>query len=215
MNQTQPSRIERLKPWLIVLCLIPVYRWLFLAFGDHLGVDPARFMVQSSGLSTLIFLVITLSITPLRVHLAMPELVKWRRTFGLFTFFYACCHAIFWFWLDRRLNFSLVAHGVSERPFIYLGVLNLLILTTLALTSNQGMVRKLGRNWRRLHRLVYVVAVLALLHMWQMQDQGSDYIAVIVAALVLGFLLLWRVVYQRKQASKVQESMASIKPKSE
>ena len=89
------------------------------------------------------------------------------------------------------------------------------MLTALALTSNQAMVRKLGRNWRRLHRLVYVVAVLAMLHMWQMQEQGSDYVVVIITAVVIGFLLLWRVIYQRKQASKVQESLANIKPRSE
>ena len=215
MNKTQSSRIERLKPLLFLLCLIPVYRWLYFAFAGQLGVDPARFMVQSSGLTTLVFLCLTLTVTPLRVHLALPEIVKWRRMLGLFTFFYACCHAIFWFWLDRRLNFSLVAVGVSERPFIYLGVLNLLMLTALALTSNQSMVRKLGRNWRRLHRLVYVVAVFAIIHMWQMQEQDSSNTGVIVALVVVSVLLLWRVIYHFKQAQQVQANLAKIKPRAD
>lgn len=212
INEASSSRLVRLKPLLFLLCLLPFARWLMLAMMGQLGIDPARFLVQSSGLTTLILLILTLSVSPLRVMLKQPELLRWRRMLGLFTFFYACCHAILWFWLDRRLNFSLVGVGLAERPFIYLGVLNLLMLTALAVTSTQGMVRKLGRNWRRLHRLVYVVAVLAIIHMWQMQELGESLLATVVAAVGVAALLLWRLVYAQQQAQRVQASFEQIKP---
>lgn len=212
MNAMHTSLLMRLKPLLFIVCLIPVFRWIIVVMNDQLGMDPAQFMMQSSGLVTLLFLCLTLSATPLRVLLSTPELLQWRRMIGLFTFFYACCHAIFWFWLDRRLSFVLAGTGVAERPFIALGVLSWLMLLALALTSSQAMVRKLGRNWRRLHRLVYVVAILVMVHMGQMQAADSFDRAVLIGLLVLSFLLLWRVVYAYLQGRCLQDTLEKIKP---
>lgn len=212
MNSEPQSSFVRLKPVLFVLCLLPFARWIVLAIAGELGIDPARFLGQSSGLTTLTFLCLTLLITPLRVILKQPDLLRWRRILGLFTFFYACVHAIFWFWLDRRLNFSLVGVGLAERPAIWLGVLNLILLGVLAATSTQGMVRKLGRNWRRLHRLVYVIALIAILHMYLMQEPGAEMGATLVAFLVVAALLLWRVFYAWKQARGVKATFDNIKP---
>ncbi len=150
--------------WLF--CLFPFGRLIFLALTDGLGANPIEFITRSTGTWTLVGLLLTLSVTPLRKLSNRTWLVKFRRLLGLFAFFYACLHFTTYIWLDQFFDLSGIIKDVLKRPFITVGFTAFILLIPLAATSNQRMMKKLARNWQRLHRLVYLIAVLGVLHYW-------------------------------------------------
>jgi sulfoxide reductase heme-binding subunit YedZ len=196
----QLSRMNQwlLKPWvkpvLWVLVAVPFCALLAAAFLNQLGANPAEKLVRETGEWTLRWLWVTLAITPLRELAAMPALVRYRRTFGVTTFVYAVLHFTAYAWLDKGLLWDDIVKDVIKRNFILVGVLALVLMTPLALTSFNAAIRKVGgRNWQRLHKLVYLVSMLGLLHFYWKKAAKNDTGEVMVYAVILAVLLGWRV----------------------
>ena len=191
------------KPLVFVLCLLPLAWLVFGAINDQLGANPAEALIRSLGDWTLRFLCLTLAVTPLRVRTRTPQLARYRRMLGLFTFFYACLHLLAYGWLDMGLDMADIGRDILKRPFILVGFACWLLLLPLAATSFNRAVRWLGgRQWQVLHRLVYVIAPLALLHFFWMKSGKNDFAEVAVYALVIATLLLERLVRYFKPKSR-------------
>jgi sulfoxide reductase heme-binding subunit YedZ len=185
------------KPVVFLLCLLP-FTWLLLrAFeiGDFsLGANPIEELLHELGRWGLKFLLITLTVTPLRRWTGWNWLLKFRRMLGLFAFFYILLHFTTYAVLDQGLELALIIEDVIERPYITLGMAGLLMLLPLALTSTKAMMRRLGRRWQKLHRLVYLIAIAGVWHFyWQVKLDTLD---AIVYALILAILLGTRVYKQ-------------------
>jgi methionine sulfoxide reductase heme-binding subunit len=182
------------KPALWLLCVLP-FAWLVWgAANDALGANPAEYLIRATGDWTLRLLCITLAVTPLRVMFGLPELAKLRRMLGLFTYFYVALHLLCYSWLDMGFEWGDIATDIAKRPFILVGFSAFVLLTPLALTSFNRAIRWLGaKRWQGLHRLVYAVAVLAVLHFFWMRAGKSNFAEVFVYAALLFVLLAWRV----------------------
>ena len=191
------------KPLVFVLCLLPLAWLVFGAINDQLGANPAEALIRSLGDWTLRFLCLTLAVTPLRIRTRTPQLARYRRMLGLFTFFYACLHLLAYGWLDMGLDMADIGRDILKRPFILVGFACWLLLLPLAATSFNRAVRWLGgRQWQALHRLAYVIAPLALLHFFWMKSGKNDFAEVAVYALVIAALLLERLVRYFKPKSR-------------
>jgi methionine sulfoxide reductase heme-binding subunit len=182
------------KPALWLLCVLP-FAWLVWgAANDALGANPAEYLIRATGDWTLRLLCVTLVVTPLRVMFGLPELIRLRRMLGLFTYFYVVLHLLCYSWLDMGFEWGDIATDIAKRPFILVGFSAFVLLTPLALTSFNRAIRWLGaKRWQGLHRLVYAVAVLAVLHFFWMRAGKSNFAEVFVYAAVLFVLLAWRV----------------------
>ena len=181
------------KPLVFVLCLLPLAWLVWGAATDQLGANPAEALIRGLGDWTLRFLCLALAVTPLRLHTRTPQLARYRRMLGLFVFFYACLHLLAYGWLDMGLQVADIGRDILKRPFILVGFACWLLLLPLALTSTNRAVRALGgRAWQTLHRLVYLVAGLALLHFFWMRSGKNDYAEVALYAAIIGVLLLER-----------------------
>ena len=181
------------KPLVFVLCLLPLAWLVWGAATDQLGANPAEALIRGLGDWTLRFLCLALAVTPLRLHTRTPQLARYRRMLGLFVFFYACLHLLAYGWLDMGLQVADIGRDILKRPFILVGFACWLLLLPLALTSTNRAVRALGgRAWQTLHRLVYLVAGLALLHFFWMRSGKNDFAEVMVYAAIIGVLLLER-----------------------
>jgi sulfoxide reductase heme-binding subunit YedZ len=185
--------VGRIKPFLFALGLLPFLRWIWLGFHDGLTANPIEFLTLSSGTWTLVCLLVTLGITPLRRLANQPALVRVRRMCGLFTFFYAFMHFLTWAWWDQGWVLSSMIADVKQRPFILVGFTAFVLLSLLALTSPQAAMRAMGRNWQRLHRAVYAVGILAILHFWWIRAGKNNFEDPIIYGGVLIALLGWRV----------------------
>jgi methionine sulfoxide reductase heme-binding subunit len=183
------------KPILFGLCLLPL-AWLVLAaFTDQLGANPAESLIRSTGDWTLRFLCLALAVTPLRIKTNTPALARFRKMLGLFVYLYVVLHLVSYSWFDMGFELEDIVKDIVKRPFILVGFLGFLMLTPLALTSVNRAIKALGaKRWQRLHKLVYVVAGLAILHFFWMRAGKNNFAEVAVYALVLGGLLGWRLV---------------------
>ncbi len=176
-------------------CLIPLGRLLWLGFHGGLGANPIEFITRSTGTWTLTFLLVTLAITPLRRLSGWQWPMRLRRMLGLFAFFYACLHFTTYVWLDQFFDLPDIYQDIVKRPFITAGFASFLLLTPLAATSTQAMMRRLGgRNWQRLHRLAYLAAIGGVVHYWWLvkKDVTQPAIYAAVLALLLGYRLWFR-----------------------
>ena len=181
------------KPLVFGLYLLPVAWLVWAAVADQLGANPAEALIRGLGDWTLRALVLVLAITPLRVTLGWPQLARFRRMAGLFVFFYASLHWLAYVWFDMGFVWADVVADVPKRPFILVGTLGWLLLLALAATSFNRAIRWLGSpRWQRLHRAVYAVAVLAVLHFFWMRAGKNDFAEVAVYAALLAVLLGWR-----------------------
>lgn len=186
----QPRTFARLRAALFVIALLPLARLFYLGATAGLGGNPVEFVIRSLGNWTLVALVVTLSITPLRLATGWAWPLRLRRMFGLFTFFYAVLHLGAYLWLDQWFDLAAIWKDVLKRPYITAGLAAMLLLVPLAVTSSNGWVKRLGgRNWQRLHRLVYAVAALAVLHFWWQKAAKNDVGEPLVYAIVIGLLL--------------------------
>ncbi|WP_043648920.1 sulfite oxidase heme-binding subunit YedZ [Chitinilyticum litopenaei] len=179
------------KPLLFLLCLLPLVRVCVLVV-QGVPVNPVEFITHASGTWALVGLCLTLAVTPLRWLSGYGALVRLRRMLGLFAFFYASLHVLTWLWLDQFFDLAAMWRDVLKRPFITLGFAAFVLLLPLAITSTDGWIRRLKRNWARLHWLVYPASILAVLHyLWLVKrDLTQPLIYAAVLALLLGARLL-------------------------
>jgi sulfoxide reductase heme-binding subunit YedZ len=197
-----------IKPPIFLLCLVPVMVLVLEAFHEQLGGDsllarlhldpdlganPIEKVTHTTGDWILIFLCVTLAITPLRRILNQPWLIKLRRMFGLFAFFYACLHFMTYLWLDQFFSWSSIVKDVYKRPFITAGFTAFVLLIPLALTSTAGWIRRLGgKRWQMLHRLIYVSAIAGVIHYYWLvkSDVRLPLLYGVIVALLLGFRIV-------------------------
>jgi sulfoxide reductase heme-binding subunit YedZ len=181
------------KPLLFVACLGPFAWLLYGALANTLGANPAEALIRSTGDWVLRFLCIALAITPLRESFQLPSLARFRRMLGLFAFFYAVVHFLCYAWLDMGLDPAAIAADIPKRPFALVGFLALLLMVPLAATSFNRAIKALGaRRWQMLHKAVYAVVLLGLLHFFWMRAAKQNFAEVAVYAAVIALLLGWR-----------------------
>ena len=182
------------KPIVFVLALTPALWLLFRTLTGRLSFNPIEDVTLTTGIWTLRLLLVTLAITPIRRVTGWNRLIQYRRMLGLFAFFYGCLHLLTYLVLDQGLAFQYILPDIVKRPYITAGMTAFLAMVPLAITSTKGWIRRLGRRWQLVHRLIYVSGVAACLHfLWKVKVAIGDpvYYAVILAVL-LGFRVLWR-----------------------
>lgn len=181
------------KPVLFALSLAPFAALLAGAFTDSLGPNPAEALIRETGEWTLRFLCFTLTVTPLRQLTGWHALARLRRMLGLFTFFYACCHFLGFAWLDMGFDLAAILRDIAKRPFILVGSLALLLMAPLAATSFNRAIRALGAGrWQALHRAIYAIVLLGLLHFFWMRAGKNDFGEVAAYCAYVALLLGWR-----------------------
>ncbi len=192
-----------LKPIVFLACLLPLARLGWKALNAALGANPIQVITFSTGTWTLVFLLTTLSITPLRKLTKQYWLIQYRRMLGLFAFFYGCLHFTTYIWLDQFFDLHSIYKDVWKRPFITAGFTAFVLMIPLAATSTQWAIRRLGRRWQMLHRLIYISAVAGVTHyIWLVK---KDVRVPLIYAAVLSALLLYRVavwLLQRRSSAK-------------
>jgi sulfoxide reductase heme-binding subunit YedZ len=198
--------MKLLKPIIFLICLVPLARLIWFGVNDGLGANPIELITRSTGTWALVFLCITLAMTPMRLMTGLVVWVKLRRMLGLFCFFYACIHFFIWFWLDQNLDLQSMWNDVVKRPFITMGFLTLVLLMPLALTSNQWSIRQLGRRWTLLHKLIYLIACTAIAHYWWHKAGKNDLDTVSIYGGVILLLLICRIPLVRNTLQRKKNS---------
>ncbi|HJV82535.1 protein-methionine-sulfoxide reductase heme-binding subunit MsrQ [Noviherbaspirillum sp.] len=203
LNPT-PRQVTSVKAAIFLAALLPFARLVLFAFTDRLGANPIEFITRNTGDWTFYFLCLTLAVTPLRRLSKWHWLIKLRRMLGLFAFFYAVLHFTTFLWFDHFFDVDEMLRDVAKRPFITVGFAAFLLLIPLAVTSTNAMVRRLGgKRWQWLHRAVYLIASLGILHFWWMKAGKHDFAQPILYGSIVGLLLLmrvyWNVVQPRMQ----------------
>ncbi len=174
------------KTLLFLVCLAPLARLIWLATSNGLGANPIEFITRSTGTWTLVALLLTLAVTPLRRLSGWNSLLRYRRMLGLFAFFYASLHFTTYIWLDQFFDPASITKDIIKRPFITIGFAAFLLLWPLAVTSTNTMMRRLGRRWQQLHRLIYLIGLLGVLHyLWLVKKDLTQPLIYGVALLVL------------------------------
>jgi sulfoxide reductase heme-binding subunit YedZ len=182
------------KPVIFLLCLLPFGRLAYGAFTDGLGANPAEFLIRATGDWTLRFICIVLAVTPLRTITKWNGLARLRRMLGLFAYFYVVVHLLCYSWFDKDFDIPEIAKDIAKRPFILVGFAAFMLLTPLAATSFNRAIKALGvKRWQALHRLVYVIAGLGLLHFFWMRAGKNNFAEVFVYVGIIAALLGWRV----------------------
>ena len=180
------------KPLLHGLCLLPFILLVWAAFNDGLGANPVERLTHQTGDWTLRMLLATLALTPLRRWTGVATVVRFRRMLGLYTFFYLCCHFLIWFVADQSLSLNSMLEDIAKRPYITLGFSAFVLMIPLAVTSNRASMLRLGKRWKSLHKLVYPILLLGVLHyIWLTR---ADYLQPGIYAIIATILLLHRVV---------------------
>lgn len=188
-----------IKPIVFLCCLIPLAMLIWDAFHSALGANPVEKITHRTGDWSLRFLLITLSVTPLRQIFGWKKLIRFRRMFGLFAFFYVCLHFLTYLVFDHFFDVSEIIKDIIKRPYITVGFSAFVMLIPLAVTSTNKMMKRLGRNWKRLHQLVYVAAVCGILHyLWLVK---ADIQQPMIYAIILLVLFAVRAWYQRRPAA--------------
>jgi sulfoxide reductase heme-binding subunit YedZ len=182
-----------LRTAIFAAALVPAAALLYGFYTNDLTANPIDYITDTTGTTALTLLVITLCVTPLRRLSGWNQIIRLRRMLGLLAFFYACLHVSTWFILDWFFDVASMAADVVERPFITMGMTTFLLLLPLAATSTTGMIRRLGRRWTQLHRLVYVAGVTAIIHFWWVvkADFREPRFFALALSILLGFRAWW------------------------
>ena len=197
------GKIRALKVLVFLLCLVPLGELVLKAFGLwglSLGANPVESMIHSLGTWSLNFLLITLAVTPLRQITGWAWLLRFRRMLGLFAFFYVSLHFLTYAGIDQGFALQYILEDIVKRPYITIGFAAFLLLIPLAVTSNRAMVRKLGARWKKLHKLVYPIAILGVWHYYWLVK--ADLLEPLIYAGILAFLLGYRI-WKSKQGVRV------------
>jgi sulfoxide reductase heme-binding subunit YedZ len=201
MYSPNPRQFKILKAILFAAALLPFVRLVLFTFTDQLGANPVEFITRNTGDWTLYFLCITLAVTPLRRLSKWNWLIKLRRMLGLFAFFYAALHFTTFLWFDHFFDVQAMLKDVVKRPFITVGFIAFVLLIPLAITSTNAMVRRLGgKRWQWLHRTIYVIAPLGILHFWWMKAAKHNFSQPILFGSIVAILLLMRFYWRFMQA---------------
>lgn len=188
--------------------LIPLAFFAWDAINGQLGANPIEFFLRTTGVLTLIFLLVTLSVTPLRKMFGWNQLIKLRRMLGLYAFFYGFLHLITYSIFDKSFSISAIVSDVWQRPFIAVGMFAFFLLIPLAVTSTNGMIKRLGgKNWQKLHRLTYLAVILGVIHFWMIVK--SDIFYPLIFALIAAGLLGYRIYNSQKAKMPFQKKPAS------
>lgn len=181
---------------LFINSLVPLSLLAWDAWFGRLGANPVEFFLRTTGVLTLIFLILTLAVTPLRKAFGWNSLIKFRRMIGLYAFFYGFLHLTTYLVFDRGVDLVGTVNDVIQRPFIAIGMTAFLLMIPLAITSTNGMVKRIGgKNWQRLHRLTYVAAIAGVIHFWMIVK--SDIFYPVLFGLILAVLLGYRIYASR------------------
>jgi sulfoxide reductase heme-binding subunit YedZ len=197
--------IKWIKIPVFLLCLVPLGNLVWKGFQRDLTANPLEYIRNSTGFWTLVFLCVTLAVTPLRQLLHRNELIRFRRMLGLFAFFYGVLHFVTYIWFEQSFDLALMLEDVALRPFITAGFIAFVLMIPLALTSTSGMVRRLGgKRWQWLHRLVYLSAIAGVVHyFWKVKsDITIPMRFAVVLAILLGYRVIAAAVKQAKQPAK-------------
>jgi len=208
MNLSNPSarQITAIKVAVFMLALLPFFELVWLVANDRL-VEPLQYITRATGDWTLYFLCITLAVTPLRRLSKWNWVLKLRRMLGLYAFFYALLHFTTFLWFDHFFDVAAMLKDVVKRPFITVGFIAFVLLIPLAATSTNGMVRRLGgKRWQLLHKAIYVIAPLGILHFWWMKAAKHDFSQPIVFGLIVLALLGVRVVWARGKVAGTRDT---------
>lgn len=192
------TQLFRIKTFIFLLCLIPLTRLVWLGFHDDLSANPVEFVERSTGFWALFILLATLSLTPIRLITGTAWQIQMRRMLGLFMFFYACLHIVTYVWLDFSFIWTDITKDIAKHPRILVGFAAFMLTVPLALTSTNNMMKRLGGKWKKLHRLVYAVATLAIVHFWWLVKK--DIREPLFYALVLALLFGIRIYYKKTTA---------------
>ena len=215
MRSLDTQHVQRIKYAIFLIALIPFGRLLYGVFVDPelLGANPAETITRSTGDWTLRFLLITLAVTPLRRMLDWNWLIKLRRMLGLFAYFYVLLHLSSYVAFDHVFDVGEILRDIVKRPFITVGMTAFLLLTPLALTSTNAMVRRLGgKRWQALHRLIYIIAPLGVLHFWWMVKR--DIREPLLYAVILAVLLGYRLFHARRNRPIAARIKSDLRPSS-
>lgn len=208
LKQLSSVNVKRVKRLLFLFALMPVFRLVFLGVNDDLGANPVEFIIRSLGTWALTFLLLTLAITPLRKITGANWLGQLRRMMGLFAFFYACLHMAAYVGLDQWFDWQAIGKDIVKHPFILAGLSSFVLLIPLAATSTNAMMKRLKKNWQKLHTLVYPIALLAVLHYFWLvkKDITQPLIYAGVLMILLGLRIQWKL---RRQAADLPGAIAN------
>ena len=187
---------KSIKPIFLILSLLPATYLVYAAFTDNLGANPIEELLHETGFWTLAFLVFTLTISPLRKLTGWNKVIQLRRMIGLFSFFYAFLHFGVYLGLDGFFEWSEIVDDISKRPYITIGFTGFILLIPLTVTSTKGWIKRLGKKWQKLHRLVYLIAVLGVIHFWWLVKK--DITAPLIFAVILAVLFSLRWIIFKK-----------------
>lgn len=201
------------KPAVFVLCLLPLAWLVFAVASNQLGANPAEALIRATGDWTLRALCLVLAVTPVRVLTATPQLARFRRMLGLYVFFYAVLHLLSYSGFDMGFDVGDIARDIAKRPFILVGFVAFVLLAALSATSFNRAIKALGaRRWQALHRAVYAVALLSVLHFFWMRAGKNNFSEVAVYAAILSLLLGWRVwnTVRKRRAARAAEKPGPV-----
>ncbi len=186
--------LSRFRVILFLLCLIPLIRLLWLGFNDDLSANPVEFVERSTGYWALFMLLCTLSLSPLRLLTGRTWQLQYRRMLGLFMFFYACLHITTYLWLDYSFIWADIVKDIVKHPYVLVGASAFILTLPLAITSNNFMIRLLRERWKKLHSLVYLIAVLGVIHfLWLVKkDIREPMLYAVILALLLGIRIYYK-----------------------
>lgn len=190
-NRTQ---IQRIKAFVFVLCLVPLARLFWLGFHDDLSANPIEFIERSTGFWALFILLATLALTPIKLITGRVWQIQMRRMLGLFMFFYACLHVSTYLWLDFSFDWTDITKDIAKHPRILVGFAAFVLVIPLAITSNNAMVRLLRERWKKLHQLVYLISILAVVHFWWLvkKDITEPLFYAVILFVLLGIRIYYR-----------------------
>ena len=188
------KQIAWIKAGLFILALLPLFRLVWLGVNDHLTANPIEFVERSTGTWTLVILLVTLSMTPIRLLTGVAWQIQLRRMMGLFMFFYVCLHFTTYIWLDQSFDWMAIVKDIAKHTYVLVGFSAFMLSTPLAVTSNRRMMLKLGARWKSVHQLVYVIAILGVVHFWWLvkKDIREPLLYAMALALLLGIRIYYK-----------------------
>jgi len=191
-----PSKRQPLwiKAIIFLVCLTPLIRLIFLGLQDQLTANPVEFVERSTGFWTLFVLLVTLTFSPIRLLTGVAWPIQLRRMTGLFMFFYACCHITTYLWLDHSFFWPDISHDILKHPYVLVGFTAFVLTIPLAFSSTNSMMKRLGGRWKKLHRLIYIIATLGVVHFWWLVKK--DIREPLLYASILFTLLLLRIYFR-------------------